>query len=69
MWLKRDEALSIHCKDVDLKAQTVYIRTSKNCEERILPISESVTEVLRLYAIRFRQNVEADDLFFCSQGW
>lgn len=62
--LREMEALSIHCKDVDLIAKTVYIRTSKNGEERILPISESVTEVLSLYAIRYRQNADDDDLFF-----
>lgn len=62
--LRKAEALSLQCKDVDLAAKTIFISGSKNCQERILPISESLAKILTDYARLYEKDNKSNTLFF-----
>jgi integrase len=47
--LRISEALSLKNKDVDFGRMCLYVRKSKNGEERIAPLSETLVKVLRQY--------------------
>jgi integrase len=47
--LRISEALALKNKDVDFNRRCLYIRKSKNGEERIAPISDAMEEVLKQY--------------------
>ncbi|MCK9404777.1 MAG: tyrosine-type recombinase/integrase [Chitinophagaceae bacterium] len=67
--MRISEALSLFNKDVHLDEKYIVIRISKNGRERMLPLSDSVTEVCKTYAkYRDRQPIKngPDDFFFRS---
>lgn len=47
--LRINEALALKNKDVDFDKQCLYIRKSKNGDERISPLSETLVTVLKQY--------------------
>ncbi|WNF35106.1 tyrosine-type recombinase/integrase [Bacillaceae bacterium IKA-2] len=47
--IRISEALSLTCKDVDLDAKNIIVRETKNGKDRILPLSETLTEVCIQY--------------------
>jgi len=47
--LRISEALSLKNKDVDLDKRSIHIRKGKNGEERLAPLSNTLTEVLKQY--------------------
>ena len=69
--LRISEALTLKNKDVDFDKRCVYIRKSKNVEERIAPLSVTLEEVLKQY-LRFRNQMliprinDADGFFLVS---
>ena len=67
--MRVSEALSLFNKDVHLDEKYIVIKISKNGKERMLPLSDSVTEVCKTYAkYRDRQPIKngPDDFFFRS---
>jgi integrase len=69
--LRISEALSLKNKDMDFDQQCLYIRKSKNGDERIAPLSETLVKVLRQY-LHYRDRMpvpcmnEANRFFFAS---
>jgi integrase len=69
--MRISEALSLKNKDVDFNKRCIFIRKSKNGEERITPFSTTLEEVLRQY-LHFRNQIpiprinETDGFFFVS---
>jgi integrase len=55
------EALSLKNKDIDFDHLCIYIRKSKNGEERLVPLSETLTEVLKQY-VHYRNHVPIADI-------
>jgi len=66
--LRLDEAHSLLCDDVNLRENFIIVRKSKNCKERIIPISNSLSKVLLEY-FKHRTllvgNHKSTDFFFC----
>jgi len=78
--LRISEALSLKNKDADLANGCLYIRKSKNGDERIAPLSEGLVNVLKQY-LQYRNRIPLshlndDNKFFfvstlgtnCTQG-
>ena len=64
--IRISEALSLTMDDVDLKEQVLRVINPKNHKDRILPISDSVTEYCRWYQGKIHPFYHKDDLFFKS---
>lgn len=64
--IRISEALALTMDDVDLKEQTLHIVNPKNRKDRILPISDSVTEYCRWYQWKIHPTFCGGDLFFMS---
>lgn len=62
--LRKSEALALQCRNIDLAAKTIFIFVSKNCEERILPISESLAKILADYARLYGKDNKTNTPFF-----
>jgi len=66
--LRISEALSLKNKDVDFGKRCVYVRKSKNGEERLAPLSDSLVEVLKTYTYYRNQmplpSINDDNGFF-----
>ena len=62
--LRANEALSVKCADINLDSKYVIIREPKNGEDRMLPISDSLAETLRLYKDCYRNGAKEKDFFF-----
>jgi len=78
--IRISEALALKNKDVDFNKRYLIIRTSKNGQERVAPLSESLEEVLKEY-LHYRDRIpiphitDTNGYFFvspngtnCSQG-
>jgi integrase len=65
--LRLNEALSIKYRDVDLDAKSILIRDSKNGEDRLLPLSESLAAVLLAYRETWEWDATPEDYFFTGQ--
>ena len=69
--LRISEALSLKNKDVNLEKRVIHIRKSKNGEERLAPLSDTLAEALKQY-LHYRDQMplqhicDADDFFFVS---
>ncbi|QQV89972.1 integrase [Cellulophaga phage Ingeline_1] len=48
-WLRKSELLNIKLSDINGKLQTLHIKQSKGCKDRILPISTKTLTILRTY--------------------
>ena len=59
--LRITEALSIKNEDVNMKQRYIHIRKTKNGSERIVPICESMAQVLEKY-ILFRNKMPVNDI-------
>ncbi len=64
--MRISEALTLTMEDVDLKEQTLHIVNPKNHKDRLLPISDSITEYCRWYQEKIHPVYHKDDLFFMS---
>ncbi len=54
--LRISEALTLKNKDVDFEKECLYIRKSKNGDERIAPLSETLAKVLQQY-LQYRDRI------------
>jgi len=62
--LRLGEALALRWCDINFDTEAITIRKAKNHKQRIVPISSSLAEVLRLYNRRmFEDNPDASLLF------
>lgn len=59
--LRISEALSLKNKDVDFEKLCLYVRKSKNGEERIAPLSETLVKVLKEY-LQYRNRIPVSRL-------
>lgn len=55
--LRRSELLNILIKDIQSDRKILFIRQSKGKKDRIVPISEKLIEMLRVYYINFKPSV------------
>jgi integrase len=62
--LREMEVLSLKITDVNFTEKTVHIQTSKNGESRLLPMSDSLVNVLIQYARRYRLSAKPEEYFF-----
>lgn len=58
------EALALKEKDVNLTEKHIIVRHSKNDTERIVPITDSLADVLLNYRDSVRKNCSVNSLFF-----
>ena len=47
--LRRNEALELETRDIDLNSGVLFVRHAKNDKQRYVPMDESLTELLRWY--------------------
>lgn len=66
--LRVNEALSLKCEDVNLTDGFIIIHETKNGEERQLPLSESLKNVLVQYYTCCRKNADRQDYFFAKRN-
>ena len=66
--LRISEALSLKYEDVDLCGGCITIHETKNGEERQLPLSDTLKEVLEQYVRQHRQNAMKNEFFFIKQN-
>lgn len=66
--LRVNEALSLKCEDVNLTEGFIIIHETKNGEERQLPLSESLKNVLVQYYDYCRCNANNQDYFFAKNN-
>ncbi|RQV92783.1 MAG: integrase [Calditrichaeota bacterium] len=62
--LRATEAASIKCGDVDLFNGVIAIYEAKFRKDRLVPLSSSMTEVLKTYFFRYRKNALPEDYLF-----
>jgi integrase len=72
--LRISEAIALKNKDVDFNRLCLYIRKSKNGEERIAPLSDSLVDVLKQY-LHYRDRMPISQInntngyfFVCPDG-
>jgi integrase len=61
------EALALRRKDVNLDEKTILLRETKNGQDRILPISDSLCQVLYDYISAYSVKFDPDDYFFLKK--
>jgi integrase/recombinase XerD len=66
--LRINEALSLKCWDVNLDDGYIVIRETKNGEDRQLPLSESLKNVLKQYYDYCRSNADGKEYFFVKRN-
>lgn len=69
--LRLGEALSLMCSDVNINEQVIILRNSKNGTDRMIPISDSTTQVCKDYLncrSRFPLRRKTDLLFIHPNG-
>lgn len=64
--MRISEALKLRMSDVDFVGNTIHVTDPKNHKDRILPISDSVTEYCAWYVSKIHPVFHSDDLFFMS---
>ena len=65
--LRIGEALCLRLRDVDLDADTLLIRDAKFFKSRVVPISESLREVIREYlSVRLKATASPDAFLFLN---
>lgn len=66
--LRINEALSLKYGDVNLNEKYIVIREPKNGRDRILPLSESLTEICSIYLERYLNGHTGKDYFFTQKN-
>jgi len=64
--LRISEAVGLKCRDVDLERGALIIRDGKNGRDRLIPLSDSLTELLRKYKNEAIPWASEDDFFFMA---
>ncbi len=65
--MRAGEAIGLHVEDVDLNQQLIFIREAKNHNKRLLPISDSLTEICRKY-VENCSDKQLSDIYFFDTG-
>lgn len=65
--MRAGEAIGLHVEDVDLDQQLIFIREAKNHNKRLLPISDSLTEICRKY-VENCSDKQLSDIYFFDTG-
>ena len=65
--LRISEALELRVANVDLSNGLLHIRHGKNGRERLVPMSESLTQRCQIYTQNVLDGKEPDAFFFCSR--
>ncbi len=66
--LRANEALSLKCRDVNLEDKYIIIREPKNGRDRILPLSDSMTNACILYRKHYLSAHNNEDYYFCQNN-
>ena len=66
--LRKSEALNLRVADVDLENLTIFIRRGKGKKDRIVPVSETLAEILARYAEERLRRRKACPEFFTKHG-
>jgi integrase len=64
--LRVSEAVNLKCRDVDLETGILTIREAKNGRDRLIPLSQSLTERFRDYKENTVPWTNDDDFFFMA---
>jgi integrase len=64
--LRVSEAVGLFCKDVDLEKGILTIREAKNGRDRLIPVAESLLELLQRYRNDIIPWATDDDYFFMA---
>lgn len=64
--LRKSELLSLNYGDVDLEQQTIFVRRGKGAKDRIVPMSVTLAEILRLYMKQRKKEKKTCVKFFAS---
>jgi integrase len=62
--LRLNEALRLRIADIDLQAGTLLIRNAKGSKDRIVPMDNSLTEIVRVFMASQRANALLDSFLF-----
>lgn len=62
--LRISEAINLKVKDVDLDSGIIMIRQSKFNKDRLIPMAQSLTDILRVYHAKINITSGPDDYFF-----
>jgi len=65
--LRLDEALGLQVGDVDLKSGVLLIRSAKGNKDRLVPMDDSLADVLSRYISHNRKNSPKDTLMFSNR--
>jgi integrase len=58
------EALQITLRDIDFESNVITLRHTKLDRERLIPISKSMAQIMRSYAVEHEQELDVDSPFF-----
>lgn len=65
--LRKEEALEIRIQDINFEEKILYIRNSKNRQERALPLSKSVADTVFNYYREYRTDAMPADYLFVTK--
>jgi len=67
--LRKTELLALQVADIDLYNRTIFVRSGKGGKDRVIPIGNTLEDILRKYLTsRGRLKVACGDLFISSKG-
>lgn len=62
------ETLALKRKDIDFKARTIFLRETKNSKERLIPIHDSLADILEKYCLTLRIMLNPEAYLFPSKN-
>ena len=66
--LRLKEALKLQVGDIDLPLGVLLIRNAKGNKDRLVPMDNSLTEILRMYITLYCKNVPAETFLFPNRN-
>lgn len=63
--VRQRSLMHIQIKDVDFDNNVVYVNVTKNRKPLIVPLNQTMVNILKEY-LKFRQNKTKDDFLFCN---
>ena len=66
--LRISEAVHLKVKDIDLSSGIIMIRESKFNKDRLVPMTESLTSILRMYYAKIHTTIKLEEYFFINKG-
>lgn len=64
--LRISEALNLRMDSVDLEKGTIFVKSSKNHKDRLLPLDEEILKMIEAYASNYHKFYHKEDFFFES---